>query len=119
MKRKQRLIEFWVRYKKNKGAVLGMIFVGFFLLVAFFGPAFSHHDPSTLSKEALAQPNRVHPMGTDNIGRDVMSGVIYGARISLMVGLLAVLTSTVIGLTVGAISGFYGGRLDDFLMRVT
>ena len=111
--------EFWQNYKKNKAAVFGVCIVAFFLLVAIFGPGFAPYAPLELSEEAFLYPSFTHFLGTDNIGRDAFSGVIYGARASLMVGLFAVLTSSVIGILVGAISGFYGGRVDDFLMRIT
>ena len=111
--------EFWQNYKKNKAAVFGACVVAFFLLVAIFGPGFAPYAPLELSEEPFLYPSFTHFLGTDNIGRDAFSGVIYGARASLMVGLFAVLTSSVIGILVGALSGFYGGRVDDFLMRIT
>jgi peptide/nickel transport system permease protein len=83
------------------------------------GPLVAPVHPLDLSEEAFGPPSRAHPLGTDNIGRDVLSGVIYGARASLLVGCLAVLTSMLIGVTTGAAAGFYGGRIDDSLMRVT
>jgi peptide/nickel transport system permease protein len=111
--------ELSARYQKNRAAVFGLGAVSFFFLVALFGPAVAPYGPFDLSEEAFARPSRAHLLGTDNVGRDVVSGVIYGARASLLVGFLAVLTSTVIGMAVGAFSGFYGGRIDDLLMRVT
>ncbi len=110
--------EFATRYMKNGAAIFGLVAVSFFCLVALVGPAVAPYGPFDLF-EAFVRPSGAHLLGTDNIGRDVLSGVIYGARASLLVGFLAVLTSTAIGMTVGAISGFYGGRIDDLLMRVT
>jgi peptide/nickel transport system permease protein len=112
------LKDFWGRYRRKKAAVFGMAVAIFFCGVAVVAPLVAPYSLLDLS-EAFQPPSTVHLLGTDSLGLDVLSCVIYGARASLMVGLFAVLTSTVIGLTVGAFAGFYGGRIDDLLMRVT
>ena len=76
-------------------------------------------DTTTAAQERLKPPTIEHPMGTDELGRDIFGRVIYGARISLSVGLLAVVISVVIGTALGALSGFYGGGIDATVMRVT
>lgn len=112
------LRDFWIRYQKKKAAVFGMGIAVFFLAVALLAPLIAPFGLLDLSA-AFQPPSTVHLLGTDSLGLDVLSCVIYGARASLMVGLFAVLTSTIIGLTVGSVAGFYGRRVDDFLMRVT
>ncbi|MGH2375374.1 MAG: ABC transporter permease, partial [bacterium] len=76
-------------------------------------------SPRTMSESPLAAPSRGHPFGTDDLGRDIWTGVLHGARVSLMVGVLAATTSGVIGVLVGSAAGYYGGRPGDLLMRVT
>jgi len=112
------LKDFWGRYRKKKAAVFGMGITVFFFTIAVFAPLLAPFGLLDLSK-AFQSPSSVHLLGTDSLGLDVLSCVIYGARASLMVGLFAVMTSTIIGLTIGSIAGFYGKRIDDLLMRVT
>jgi peptide/nickel transport system permease protein len=112
------LKDFWDRYRKKKAAVFGMFIVVFFFMVALFAPLLAPFGLLELSG-AFQPPSPVHLLGTDSLGLDVLSCVFFGARASLMVGLFAVMTSTIIGLTVGSIAGFYGKRIDDLLMRVT
>jgi peptide/nickel transport system permease protein len=75
-------------------------------------------DPHTLSNDALLPPSAQYLMGTDDLGRSVLAGVLYGIRISLTVGFFAAVVATFLGILIGAVSGFYGGRLDTFIMRV-
>jgi peptide/nickel transport system permease protein len=117
-KMKLSIKDFWGRYRKKKAAVFGLAIVVFFFAVALFAPLLAPYGLLELS-EAFLPPSPAHLLGTDSLGLDVLSCVIFGARASLMVGLFAVFTSTIIGLTVGAIAGFYGRRTDDLLMRVT
>ena len=112
------LKDFWDRYRKKKAAVFGMFIVVFFFMVALFAPLLAPFGLLELSG-SFQPPSLVHFLGTDSLGLDVLSCVFFGARASLMVGLFAVMTSTIIGLTVGSIAGFYGKRIDDLLMRVT
>ncbi len=79
----------------------------------------SAESPRAMGDSPLGAPTLRHPFGTDDLGRDIWAGVLYGARVSLAVGMLAASTSAVIGMTVGAVAGYYGGRLDDVLMRTT
>ena len=86
--------------------------------VALLAPVLSPHDPNQIEVEKILQPpGSVHPFGTDPLGRDVLSRMMWGARISLWVGFVAIGIAILIGVFVGAIAGFYGGRLDAFLMR--
>lgn len=76
-------------------------------------------SPRAMGESPLAPPSARHPFGTDDLGRDIWTGVLHGARVSLMVGVLAATTSAVIGILVGSVAGYYGGRAGDLLMRIT
>ncbi|GMT42156.1 MAG: peptide ABC transporter permease [bacterium] len=108
------------RFGKNRYAVGGGILVLTLFTVALFAPVISPYDPGDLDTNILLQPpGKDHWLGTDELGRDVLSRMIYGARISLMVGFVAVGIATVIGVVIGATSGYYGGWVDEILMRFT
>jgi peptide/nickel transport system permease protein len=113
------LKDFWRRYRKNRAAVAGMILLCFFVILAVLAPLFSPFDPLRMVGPSFSRPGGNYLMGTDDLGRDVYSGVLYGARASILVGFLAAATSTLIGVFIGALSGYYGGRFDDVLMRIT
>ena len=108
----------WAYFKRNRLAVPGLGIVLIMFLLAVFSPMLSPYDPGEINIESkLENPCRDHPMGTDNLGRDVLSRMLYGARISLSVGFVAVGISIAIGILVGAISGYYGRWVDAVLMR--
>jgi len=113
----------WRRLRKNKLAVVSMAWVVLIVTVALSADLWvptTFADPlaiNTTPGASLQAPSAEHPFGTDRLGRDVLSRVIYGARISLAVGLIAVAISLVIGLTLGAISGYFGGLVDTLVMR--
>lgn len=107
--------------RRQKMIFFGLTVVIFMLAIAVFAPLISTHDPyQTSLREAdiLQPPSRMHLMGTDDLGRDVFSRMVYGARISLSVGFVAVVISLLIGVTLGAFSGFYGGKTDFVIMRL-
>lgn len=89
------------------------------LLGAVFADQISPHDPFASVGTPLQPPSLTHPMGTDDLGRDLLSGVLHGTRTSLLIVLVAVTIASAIGVTVGAVSGYRGGLLDDVLMRIT
>jgi peptide/nickel transport system permease protein len=106
----------------NRLGKIGLVIITVFFLVAIFAPALAPYDPreqtrldSVLPTEERLEPTREFPFGRDDLGRDVLSRVIYGARISMRVGASVVLISAVIGIIIGAISGYYGGWVDRFL----
>ncbi len=107
------------RYFRHRLALLAMI--GLFLMI--LSSAFAHYSPYSATQQdykAIFQPpSKEHWFGTDELGRDVFTRILYGGRISLLVGLLATSLTTLIGVIVGALAGFFGGWLDNFLMRVT
>jgi peptide/nickel transport system permease protein len=105
---------------RNPLAIAGLITVCLLGAVAILAPLFSPHDPATIDvSNILAPPSGIHPFGTDDLGRDVASRMIYGARISLAVGFVAVGISVLIGILVGALAGYYGGWVDALAMRFT
>lgn len=106
------------RLKKNKIAMIGLAMITFLLFFAVFAPWIAPHDPvePNLGKRFLS-PCKEYPMGTDDLGRCVLSRVIYGARVSLQVSMTVVGIITVIGVTLGLISGYFGGALDELIMR--
>ncbi|BCB95284.1 peptide ABC transporter permease [Dissulfurispira thermophila] len=109
---------FWKRFKKNKLALSGGVVVAMLFIVAIFAPYISPFDPNEIDRRhVLASPSASHPLGTDDLGRDVLSRMIYGSRISLSVGFIAIGIATIIGMIVGSISGYYGGWTDRIMMR--
>jgi peptide/nickel transport system permease protein/oligopeptide transport system permease protein len=111
----------WLRLRKNKLAIAGLVWVIFIILTTLSADLWVPRyfaDPTSTQYASLPPPSAAHPFGTARVGRDVFSRVIYGARVSLAVGVLAVGISLVIGLILGALSGYYGGLLDSLIMRV-
>jgi ABC-type dipeptide/oligopeptide/nickel transport system permease subunit len=122
----------WRRLIRNRAAVVGMVVVALFVFVALFASVLAPHDPLQLHDGKGYLPpawvekgvngkagEREFILGTDTIGRDVLSRLIYGARVSLFVGLLPVIVILIIGTAIGLLSGYTGGTLDDVLMRIT
>jgi peptide/nickel transport system permease protein len=110
--------DFVRRFMKNRLAISGLVIVLFFFAVSIFAPVISPYDPSEINRdELLESPGPDHLFGTDKLGRDVLSRMIYGSRISLKVGFVAVGITIVIGAFLGALAGFYGGVLDAVIMR--
>jgi peptide/nickel transport system permease protein len=102
----------------NKLTIFGICIVGFFVLAAIFAPMLASYDPSQIDIDnILTAPSGSHIFGTDSLGRDLFSRMVYGARISLMVGFIAVGISALIGITLGAIAGYYGKWVDIVIMR--
>jgi len=121
----------WMRLIRNKAAVAGMIIIAFFVFIAIFASVLSPHNPIQLnSGKKYLPPSWVEDfngqsgekefiLGTDTLGRDVLSRVIYGARVSMVVGLVPTTIIVIIGTIVGMIAGYSGGRVDNLLMRLT
>ena len=106
------------RARLNRLGMLGVTLVAFFVVMACTVPRLSF-DPFATTNEALQAPSVRHPMGTDDLGRDILSQLLWGSRVSLSVGFVAGVLATALGVVVGAVSGYRGGWLDDLLMRVT
>jgi peptide/nickel transport system permease protein len=108
----------WKRFSKNRLAVAGGIIVAVLFFVAVLAPLLSPYNPDDIDrKHILVSPDIHHPLGTDDLGRDVLSRMIWGARISLAVGFVAVGIATVIGIFFGALAGYYGGWAERIIMR--
>src|SRR3990172_6352935 len=106
------------RFKKNRLAVIGGIIVLMLFTIAVLAPFVAPYNPDAINvKHVLEPPSLAHPFGTDDVGRDILSRVIYGSRISLAVGFVAVGIATLIGIIFGALSGYYGGWTDTIVMR--
>ena len=113
------------RLMRRRTALFGMLVVAGVLLTAAFAPVIAPFDPLAQDiSQRLREPawqdaqGRTHLLGTDHLGRDILARIIYGSRIALLVGLAAVLISGVLGMVIGLISGYFGGRVDDFFMRL-
>ncbi len=109
----------WRQFRKHKGAMAGLFILAFIMLAVYIGPFFYPYDPFELDLENLNQgPSGAHLLGTDNVGRDVLARVLVGGRISMSVGIAAMLVGIVIGTAVGVLSGYFK-PLDGPLMRLT
>ncbi|MGB9698084.1 MAG: oligopeptide ABC transporter permease [Thermodesulfobacteriota bacterium] len=109
---------FWKRFRKNKLALSGALMVIFLFGVAIFAPWLAPYDPGQINvKKILEGPSREHPFGTDQLGRDVLSRMIYGSRISLLVGFVSVGIACLVGVLLGALAGYYGHWVDNLIMR--
>jgi dipeptide transport system permease protein len=119
------LRDFWASFSENRGAVAGLVFMVVLVLVAVFAPLVAPHDPGVQNRTALLVPpfweaggSTAYLLGTDAVGRDMLSRLIYGARYSLFIGLFVVTLSLAAGLLLGTISGYVGGWVDTVVMRV-
>lgn len=122
--RRQLLVEDWKHtlylWKQNKLAMVGTVLVAFFILIAIFAPLIAPYDPIEVDlSRTLLPPSSEHIFGTDQFGRDIFSRVVYGARIEVGIILLVTVISGTIGLAVGITAGYFGGVIDDVLMRIT
>jgi len=105
-------------FLSNKLSVIGALIVIIFLLVGFVGPFIVPYSPETMDySNVLSAPTFKHLFGTDEFGRDLMSRVVYGARVSITIGLIVILISRIIGIILGIIAGYSGGVFDDIIMR--
>lgn len=108
----------WRRLRRNRAALAGLLLVGFFAVLAVLAPVAAPYDPISQDLDArLLPPSRQHWLGTDDLGRDLLSRIIYGGRVSLMVGIVSVGIALVAGTVLGLLAGFYAGWLDSVTMR--
>jgi peptide/nickel transport system permease protein len=109
----------WIRFKRNRAALIGLVAVLFGTLLAIFAPTVAPYDPIKMDLAASRQtPSSQHLLGTDELGRDILSRIMYGFRISLTIGLVSVAVGLSFGVMLGAPSGYFGGWLDIAVMRV-
>lgn len=110
----------WRRFRANRRAMLGLYVLIVLALASVFAPQLTWHDRDLPDiRHAEQPPSREHWLGTDELGRDVYTRLLYGGRVSLTVGLVAVALYMVIGVTLGAVAGYYGGVVDTVIMRIT
>ena len=116
-----RAVVFWNRYRRNRAALLGLGLFAVVVLMALTAGLVDPGDPLRRAGAPLTAPfvDMATPLGTDQLGRDILSGLFYGARISLLVGVVATLVAIAIGVVIGALAGYFGGWVDDVLMRIT
>lgn len=120
-KKRSQIHSIWLRFQKNKLAMLGLIMLILLILLALCAPLLADYENDAIKQnmsERLQSPNANHPFGTDQYGRDLFARVIHGARISLLIGTLSVFISLLCGSVIGSVAGYYGGRVDDILMRL-
>jgi peptide/nickel transport system permease protein len=110
----------WSRFRKHKLATLGLFFILFLVAIAILAPWIMPHPYEEINvPNAFAPASAEYPLGTDQLGRDILSRLMWGTRISLYVGIAATLLASLFGVIVGSVSGYYGGRTDSLLMRIT
>lgn len=109
----------WIRLRRNYMSLFGLVIIGVLVIVAIFAPYIAPYGYDFQDyTSVLKPPSWSHWFGTDKFGRDILSRIIYGARISLQVGLIAVFIALVLGSTLGAIAGYFGGKIDNLIMRL-
>ncbi len=114
-----RFRQFARQFARNRAGMIGLAIIAVIVLIALFAPIVAPFDPYEMNRiERLQGPTRTHPMGTDDLGRDLFSRIVYGARISMTVGLVSVLIATILGAPAGIIAGYFGRWIDSVIMRV-
>ena len=113
--------QFWKSMLRHPGGVIGMVILFIAIFIAILGPTLFPNSPWRMVQRPFLPPftNPAVWLGTDALGRDVFAGIIYGARVSLLVGLVSTLVALTVGVPLGALAGYFGGRVDDALMRFT
>ena len=119
-KKKSIAHELWLRFLKNKTAVIGLIIFSIIVTVALTAPLIADYNTVVIKiniAERLQPPSMKHWFGTDELGRDILARIVYGARISLVIGFSAIFVSLIVGLVLGGAAGYYGGKIDSVIMR--
>jgi len=110
---------FWLRLVSNPRAAFGLGWLALVVLAAIAAPLIAQSDPFAITGQPFSRPMAAFGLGTDSLGRSVWSGLVFGARTTLLIAVIATLGAVAFGALVGALAGFYGGRVDDVLMRLT
>lgn len=121
VKQRSQISAIWFRFRKNKRAMLGLILLLFIVLLSVIGGSFIDYDTQVIKQnmtERLLGPSAAHPFGTDHYGRDMFARIIHGGRISLSMGISIIFVAFGIGMIIGAISGYFGHRTDNIIMRI-
>ena len=110
----------WKKFKRNKMAVIALILLGILIFASAFAPLLTSYDPEAISlTERTLAPSKTRLLGTDKVGRDVFTRLLYGGRISILIGLTGALGGAIIGAALGCLGGYFGGLLDRFLLRLS
>jgi len=120
-KKRSQFVDVWQRLRKSNTAIAGLILIMIFMCMAIFAPVIADYEGDALKMnvhERLQSPGLGHWFGTDELGRDIFARIVYGTRISLFVGIISVSIALSLGGTLGAIAGYYGGRIDNIIMRI-
>lgn len=120
-KKRSMALEIWRRLRKNKMAMLGLVILVMLALTAIFADVIADYDTKVIAqdiKNRLQGPSMEHWCGTDEFGRDIFARLVHGSRVSLVVGMISVSISLLMGGALGAIAGYYGGRVDNVIMRI-
>ena len=121
VKKRSQIKAIWFRFRKNKLAVIGLSLLVFMVLVAIFADVIVNYEQNAVRQniqQRLQGPSKNHPFGTDHLGRDLFARIIHGSRISIFLGLITIGISLAAGSVIGASAGYYGGRIDNILMRI-
>jgi len=108
----------WKRFRRHPGAMAGAVVIILMVLTALLAPLSPYDPVKSDIKNRFQAPSQAHPFGTDGLGRDVMTRTFYGGRVSMTVGVMVVLITSLIGISVGTVAGYYGGWIDNILMRI-
>ncbi|NLB54057.1 MAG: ABC transporter permease [Syntrophomonadaceae bacterium] len=119
-KKRSQFKAIWFRFKKNKLAMVGLVILAFLIAVAIAAPVISDYEVAIKQniRNRLQPPNKENIFGTDQYGRDIFARIVFGARVSLFAGIVGISTSSIIGAVIGSVAGYYGGRVDNILMRL-
>lgn len=121
IKKRSQFKSIFFRFKKNKLAMFGLVILIMMVMIAIFADFIADYETDAISqnmKIRLQTPNREHIFGTDHYGRDLFARVVFGTRISLFVGVVSITVSLAIGVVIGSVAGYYGGRIDNIIMRL-
>ena len=119
--KQNRLLEVWKQFRRNRGAMIGLVVLIFLILIAVFADVIWDYDTDITAMQVgdrLLKPCLAHPFGTDNYGRDMLARIGYGTRYSLAIGFASVFMGSAVGVPLGALAGYIGGRFDTILMRI-
>ena len=115
--RRSRWADWWLTLVHDKKALAGLFLLTVFLIMAALAPLISPFDPNAMDYDMMEPPSSTHLLGTDDLGRDLFSRIIYGARVSLFIGITPVAISLLIGVILGVVAGYFGGWIDNIIMR--
>jgi len=114
---RSRWADWWLTVFHDKKALVGLIVLTVFLMMAVLAPLISPYDPNAMDYEMMEPPSWTHPLGTDDLGRDLLTRIIYGTRVSLFIGITTVAVSLIAGVILGLVAGYFGGWPDNIIMR--